>query len=122
MKLSRNRFHDVFAFFLFLFLGIIIPGCDLFNSSMVDYFLDHTKIVEVTGFTVKTDKYAMMSDGKTILIPPGSATIGVNLSNSRNLSVRQELLGIPEGKNISAEEIGREEIEVNIDGAAEGDA
>jgi hypothetical protein len=118
LKLSRKHFYSGFTVLLFLFPGIIL-GCDLLNNSMADYFLDHTAIVGVTGFKVKTE-YAMMSD-ETILIPPGSAKIGVNLSNSRNFSVRQELLGVPEGKHITARQIGPVEIEVNIEGAEEGD-
>jgi hypothetical protein len=117
LKLLPNRFRGVFVFLLFP--GIVIVGCDLLNNSMADYFLDHTGIVEVTGLTVKTE-YTMMSDGM-IFIPSGSAKMGLNLSNPRNFSVRQELLGIPEGKNISSKQIGTAEIEVNIDGAVEGD-
>jgi hypothetical protein len=94
-------------------------GCDLFNNSMVDYFLDNVEIVGTTGVKVKTE-YVMMDD-ETILIPPGSAKIGVILSNPRNFSVRQELLGVPAGKNITAHQIGAAEIEVHIDGAEEGD-
>jgi hypothetical protein len=94
-------------------------GCDLFNNSMVDYFLDNVESAGTAGVKIKTE-YIIIGDG-TILIPPGSAKIGVILSNPRNFSVRQELLGVPAGKNITAHQISAEEIEVNIDGAEEED-
>jgi hypothetical protein len=120
LKLPSARFQGGFIFLLFLLPGIIL-GCDLLNNSMAGYFLDHTEGVGVTGFQVKTEHTVMSDEAKTILIPSGSARIGVNLSNSRNFTVRQDLLGVPEGKNITAKQIGPEEIEVNIAGAEEGD-
>jgi hypothetical protein len=112
--------YRVFSFLLFLFPGILIVGCDLFNASLVDYFLDNNEIVKATGCTVKTT-YAVAKDG-TILIPPdNTTTIGVELSNPRNFTVRQELLGAPQGK-LSSRQISPTEIEVTIAGASEGDA
>jgi hypothetical protein len=105
---------------VFLLFPVIIAGCDLVNVSLVDHFLDHSEIVKVTGVTVKT-RYAVAADG-TLLIPPGGATkIGVELSNPRNFTVRQELLGAPQGKDISSRQTGSSEIEVTVAGAAEGD-
>jgi hypothetical protein len=106
----------------FLFPGIIL-SCDLFNTSMVDYFLDNTGSVEVTGIGGRP-KYVLAPNG-TILIPPSGdeplTTIEVLLSNPRNLAVRQELLGVPEGKNISSRLAGTGGIELSIAGAEEGD-
>jgi hypothetical protein len=109
----------LYGVFTVLFFSGTIPGCNLFNNSMVDYSLDNMEIAKVTGFTVKTE-YTMMDDS-TVLIPPGAAKIGMTLSNPRNFSVRQELLGIPNGKNITAAQISPAEIEVHIEGAEEGD-
>ncbi|MDR2068325.1 MAG: cadherin-like beta sandwich domain-containing protein, partial [Spirochaetaceae bacterium] len=106
------------VFTILLFAGLIL-GCDLFENSLVGYSLDNIDIARVTGLNIKTP-YAMMDDD-TILVPPGTATVGMLLSNPRKFSVRQELLGVPDGKNITARQIGPAEIEVHIDGAAEGD-
>jgi hypothetical protein len=117
--MSHNGFCSVFASLLCLFWVIVVSGCDLFNTSMVDYFLDHSEIAEATGFTVETKH--IMENG-TILIPPGETTIiRVTLSNPRNFTVRQELLYVPAGKNISSQQTGPTEIKVSIAGAAEGD-
>jgi hypothetical protein len=98
-------------------------GCDLFNTSMLDYLLDNTGAVEVTGLGGRP-KFVRMTNG-TVLIPPSGdaplTTLDLILSNPRNLSVRQELLGVPGGKNIGAEQTGAEGIELRIAGAAEGD-
>jgi hypothetical protein len=97
----------------------ILVSCEFFDNSMVGYSLDNIEIARVTGLTVKTE-YAMMGDD-TILVPPGTAKIGAMLSNPRNFTVKKQLLGVPEGKNITANQISPAEIEVYIDGAAEGD-
>jgi hypothetical protein len=117
VKLSRGGFYGVFV--LLLLLAIIVGGCDLFNTSLVDYFRDHHEIVEATGVVVRTI-HNLKEDG-TILIPPGSARIGVILANPRNLTFKQELVGAPAGKNIAALRAGPAEIEVHIDGAEEED-
>jgi hypothetical protein len=117
LKLSRNGFYGVFTLFLFLLPGIILAGCDILNTSLVDYYLEHSEIVEATGLTVKTE-HIIMDDG-TILIPSGEATIGVFLSNPRNFNVRRDLLGASAG--VTVRQISFTEIEVHIDEAKEGD-
>jgi hypothetical protein len=103
---------------LFLSPGIIMGGCDLFNTSLVEYYLDHSGDVQVRGFTVNT-RHIM--DGERILIPPGEATvIGLALINPRNFSLTQEILGAPPGK-ISLRQNSSTEIELHIAGAKEGD-
>jgi hypothetical protein len=110
-------------FLLFLLPGIIIPGCNLFNNSMTGYFLDNTAAVEVTGIGERS-AYAMRTDG-TILIPPSGdaprTVIEVILSNPRNFAVRQELLGVPEGKSIESRQAGTTGIEVIIEDAVARD-
>jgi hypothetical protein len=99
--------------------AIALGGCDLFNASLVDYLLDHSEIAEATGFTALT-RHAL-EDG-TILIPPGEAAeLVVSLANPRGFTVRQELLGIPPGKTVSARQTGATEIAVAIAGPEEGD-
>jgi hypothetical protein len=109
--------YAVFTLFLLLAPGIIIAGCDLLNTSLAEYFLDHNEIVQVTGLTVKTD-HVMTADGR-ILIPPGEARIGVGLSNPRNFMVKQELLDAP--ATIAARQISQTELEVHIREAKVGD-
>jgi hypothetical protein len=111
--------YAIFTLFLSLAPGIIIPGCDLLNTSLTNYFWEHNEIVQVTGYTVKPGQ-VMTADG-TIFIPPGDTTIGLILSNPRNFNVRQELAGVPAGKDIVALQISQTEIEVTIKGAEEGD-
>jgi hypothetical protein len=115
LKLPRNRFYGIFA--ALLFSGIIL-SCDLLSNSMAGYFLDNTEIVEVRG--IMGSSITVISGG-IVLIPPGPANLRLNLFNPRNFSVKLELLGVPEGKNITAEQIRAAEIAVNITGAAEGD-
>jgi hypothetical protein len=87
---------------------------------MVEYFEDNTAIVEVTGAAGKpAEAVAVMKDG-TILISPRPTTIGLALSNPRNFTVRQELLGVNAGDGIVARQTASDEIEVAIDGAEEG--
>jgi hypothetical protein len=118
LKLSRNGSYGAFKFLL-LFPAIIIGGCDLFNVSLAEHFLNNNGSVEAAGFTVKTTH--AVHDGR-ILIPSGDATIiGVALFNPRNFKVRQELLGAPPEKNITARLSSLTEIEVTIAGAVEGD-
>ncbi|MDR3160434.1 MAG: DUF5018 domain-containing protein [Spirochaetaceae bacterium] len=85
---------------------------------MVEYYLDNTGVVEVLGIE-KSPKYASMGNG-TILIPPSEdeplTTLEVMLSNPRNLTIRQELLGVPEGKKISSRQ-AEKGIAVAIEGA-----
>jgi hypothetical protein len=66
----------------------------------------------------------MRTDG-TILIPPSGdaprTVIEVILSNPRNFAVRQELLGVPEGKSIESRQAGTTGIEVIIEDAVTRD-
>jgi hypothetical protein len=95
-------------------------GCDLVGNSMVDYFLDNTGTVSVTGVVGKTLSVKMSDE--TILIPPGEpSTIGVTLSNPRNFDIRYEIAGAPAGKDVAARQTKSNEIEVDIGGAAEND-
>jgi hypothetical protein len=115
----RNRFLHV----LLVLLALGFAGCDL-NNNMADYFLDNTEVVSIKTAEGKT-RYAVTADG-TILIPAATALepstiIGLSLSNPRNFTVRQQLLGVPAGKDISARQTGPNEIEVRIGGAVEGD-
>ncbi|MDR2028389.1 MAG: DUF5018 domain-containing protein, partial [Treponema sp.] len=121
MKISHNRFYVGLTFLLFLAAGFTIPGCEFFSNSMVDYFLDNTGTVEVTGISGKT-QYARMANG-IIFIPPSDdiTIIDVALSNPRNFTIRQEIRGVPPGKNISARQTGPTGIEVAIAGAVLGD-
>ncbi|MDR3146913.1 MAG: DUF5018 domain-containing protein [Treponema sp.] len=120
MKVSCKRWYGVFT--AFLFAGSVL-GCDLFYNSMVDYLLDSTGPVEVTEVG-GGPKFVVMTDG-TVLIPPSDdepvTTLAIALSNPRNLLVRQELAGVPEGKNSSIRQAGAGEIAVRLDGAEEGD-
>jgi hypothetical protein len=118
LKLLRGGFHNRRAFLLFL-CPVIIAGCDLFDASLVDYYLEHNEIANVTGLAARSP--GIMS-GEEVLIPPGETVVlGLTLANPRNFTVRQELLDVPEGKDIVARQTGRTEIEVIIAGAAEGD-
>jgi hypothetical protein len=121
LKSSPSHLYGVFIFFLFPVF--IILSCDLFDNSMVDYFLDNTGIVEVTGIGGRPT-YAVMDNG-TILIPPADnepvTILEVALSNPRSLFVRQELLGVPEGKHITARQSESNMMEVLIEGAVLGD-
>jgi hypothetical protein len=118
VKLSRNGFYGVFALLLAL-LPAIIGGCELVNTSLADYFLDNSEIVQAVGFEVKTEH--AIKDG-TILIPPGETTlITIALANPRSLGLRQSLVGVPEGKSIAVRQNSPLELEVSIAGAEEGD-
>ena len=118
LKLLRGGFLDRRAFLLFL-CPALIAWCDLFSASLVDYYLEHNEIVRVTGLAAGAP--GIMSGGE-VLIPPGeTVALGLTLENPRNFTVRQELLDVPEGKDIAARQTGRTEIEVIIAGAAEGD-
>ncbi|MDR2746290.1 MAG: hypothetical protein LBB77_02485, partial [Treponema sp.] len=104
-----------------LFLLAALSGCDLFNSPLVDYFLDNTGIVEVLEVVEKPPVYYKMASG-TILIPPGSTTIDMSLYNPRNLNFRHQFLGeTPAGRIMSAERVESNKLEVTVAGAEEGD-
>jgi hypothetical protein len=111
----KNRF-GTFRVLTLALTALWFTGCDMLNTSMVDYFLDNTETVGVMAVAVKT-QHAVMSNG-TILIPPGAAAIGLVLANPRNFTVRQELLGVPAGKTISSRQTGSNEIEVDINDAS----
>jgi hypothetical protein len=112
---SKPRFRTVFAPLLSVFVFLAVSGCDLFENSMVDYFLDNTEIVEVAGIT-ETENTVQMTNG-TILVSPGPAEIRLALSNPRNFTVRQTLSGAPGGKDITATQAGAGEIVVKIPAA-----
>jgi hypothetical protein len=124
LKKSHTNFYGVFTFLLFLVPGLIITGCDLFTVSMVDYYLDNTGLVEVTGVDGRP-KFALMTNG-TILIPPARdepvTILEVTLSNPRSLAVRQELLGVPPEKHITLRQAESTKTEVLIEGAVLGEA
>jgi hypothetical protein len=110
----------IFTLFISIFVILMASGCDLVGNSMVDYFLDNTGTVSVTGVAGKTLSVKMSDE--TILIPPGEpSTIGVTLSNPRNFDIRYEIAGAPAGKDIAARQTRSNEIEVDIGGAAEND-
>jgi hypothetical protein len=108
---SKPRFRTVFAPFLSVFVFLAVSGCDLFENSMVDYFLDNTGVVEVMGVT-GTENTIQMTNG-TILVSPGPAEIRLALFNPRNFTVRQTLTGAP-GENITVVQTGSGEIVVKI--------
>jgi hypothetical protein len=98
---------------------MIFGACDLVNTSLTDYFLDNSEIVQATGFTVKTEH--ALKDG-AILIPPGETTlIDIVLANPRKLGHIEEIVGTPEGKSISLRQSSVTELEMTIEGAEEGD-
>jgi hypothetical protein len=104
------------------FAALCFAGCDLIDNSMVDYFLENTEIAEVKGI-MANPQYVVMPNG-TVLIPAylcPTATIKMTLSNPRNFTVRQRLLGVPAGKNFTVRQNGSDEIDVDITGAKEGD-
>ncbi|MDR2094956.1 MAG: hypothetical protein LBP76_05485, partial [Treponema sp.] len=120
MESSHSRFYGVFPFFLLFIPVFFILGCDLFNHSMVDYFLDNTEVVEVSGIGGRSE-YAVMSNG-IILIPPASSDEPVSileaaLSNPQNIAVRYQLLGAPSEKNITIRQAGSTKMELVIEGA-----
>jgi hypothetical protein len=123
LKSSRSRFYGVFPFLLLLVPGFLIPGCDLFDNSMVDYFLNNTGVVEVRGIS-GSSQYAVMANG-TILIPPFTdepvSILEAALSNPQNLSVRYQLVGVPPGKHITLRQAGSTTMELAIEGAVLGD-
>ncbi|MDR1970801.1 MAG: hypothetical protein LBQ46_02655 [Treponema sp.] len=110
---------------LFLTVLLLLGGCEPFNNSMVDYFLDHTGPVEVTGAAGKTET-AVMPNG-TILIPyippPGTTTvIGLGLYNPRSLNVLQTLSNADGNAAVGTlvtRQTASGEIELVITGAAE---
>jgi hypothetical protein len=118
VKLSRSRWYGISI--LLLFPWFVATGCDLFNNSLADYFLDNTGVVEVTGVDGRP-RIARMENG-TVLIPPGSTTLEIALSNPRSLAFRQELLNVPAGKNIQIRQLESTIMELVIEGAVLDDA
>ncbi|MDR2447637.1 MAG: DUF5018 domain-containing protein [Treponema sp.] len=117
---QKRHSRAISMFFISIFVIFMAAGCDFFNNSMSDYFLDNTGTVDVTGVAGKTLS-AKMADG-TIFIPPEDmSTIGVAISNPRNFDIRYELMGVPAGKDIAARRTRSNEIEVSISGAVKND-
>jgi hypothetical protein len=113
------------GFFILACAVFIFVGCDLFNNSMVGYFLDNTAEVTVTSMEGVT-RIVQMING-TILIPPASdeptTVIGLSVLNPRDLNFRYEISGetaLSAGRTISADRSGNT-INVEIAGAEEYD-
>ncbi|MHC6203963.1 InlB B-repeat-containing protein [Breznakiellaceae bacterium SP9] len=67
-------------------IALLLSGCD--NFSPVDYFLDHTAVVTVTGAEGRSASRAKVSG---VDIAPGTSVIALKLDNSRNIPLTLNL-------------------------------
>jgi hypothetical protein len=86
---------------------------------MTSYFLDNTGTVEAAEVGGSSN-FIVIDDG-IILIPPADirpvTVLEMEIFNPRKLAVRYELLGVPDGKNISIRQAEAAAVEVLIEGA-----
>jgi hypothetical protein len=79
---------------------------------MVEYFEDNIGVAEVTG-VIPVPNMVVPTPGGAVLVSPEASTITLTLFNPRNFNVLYELLGVPAGKTITANQAGNT-IEVDI--------
>jgi hypothetical protein len=124
---QKRRSSRFFAFFTPIFVVIFaVSGCEFFDNSMAGYFLDNTEVVAVTGIRAAgAAQPAIIRPDGIVFIPSKDiepeTRLELVLFNPRNFIVRQELLGVPAGRDISARQTGSDVIEVVIKGAERGD-
>jgi hypothetical protein len=92
----------------------------MFNNSAMGYIAEHTSEVRVASVSVETT-YEVMTNG-TLLIPPGNAAISVELINSQNFTVIQNVSNSTSAAGtVTSQQTGPGEIVIDISNAALGD-